>query len=189
MHRLLLWQWVVAIVAIALVVPPVAGSAGAASSTSSHEVTRIEPLSGEVVGVAHPVVVAFRAPVANRAAAERSIRITASQNMIGTFTWASPTTVEWIPTGFWPAHAEVTVLVGGAKSTFHTGAAVVGIADIDGHTFTVSVDDQVVRAMPASMGKPGFETPVGMFDVLEKQRSVVFDSRTIGFHWMTRRAT
>lgn len=34
--------------------------------------------------------------------------------------------------------------------------------------------------MPASMGKSGFETPVGTFRVLEKQRNVVFDSRTIG---------
>lgn len=34
--------------------------------------------------------------------------------------------------------------------------------------------------MPASLGKPGFDTPVGTFSVLEKQRNVVFDSRTIG---------
>lgn len=32
----------------------------------------------------------------------------------------------------------------------------------------------------ASMGKLGFETPRGTFTALEKQRSVVFDSRTIG---------
>jgi lipoprotein-anchoring transpeptidase ErfK/SrfK len=56
----------------------------------------------------------------------------------------------------------------------------VGVADISGHIFTVSIDGQVVRAMPASMGKPSRPTPVGSFSVLEKDRSVVMDSRTIG---------
>lgn len=54
------------------------------------------------------------------------------------------------------------------------------VADISAHTFTVSIDEQVVREMAASLGKPGFDTPVGAFRVLEKQRNVVFDSRTIG---------
>jgi lipoprotein-anchoring transpeptidase ErfK/SrfK len=57
---------------------------------------------------------------------------------------------------------------------------VVGVADISGHILTVSIDGQVVRAMPASMGKPSRPTPVGSFSVLEKDRSVVMDSRTIG---------
>ena len=54
------------------------------------------------------------------------------------------------------------------------------VADISAHTFTVIIDEQVVREMAASLGKPGFDTPVGAFRVLEKQRNVVFDSRTIG---------
>ena len=72
------------------------------------------------------------------------------------------------------------VTAGGAKTTFETGAALVGVADIDAHTFTVSIDDQVVRQMPASMGKPRHPTPIGSFAALEKQASVVMDSRTIG---------
>ena len=34
--------------------------------------------------------------------------------------------------------------------------------------------------MPASMGKPSRPTPVGSYSVLEKDRSVEMDSRTIG---------
>ncbi|MCH9666820.1 MAG: L,D-transpeptidase, partial [Actinomycetia bacterium] len=63
---------------------------------------------------------------------------------------------------------------------FTTGAAVLGVADISAHSFTVLIDGQVVREMPASLGKPGFDTPIGTFKVLERQRKVVFDSRTIG---------
>ena len=56
----------------------------------------------------------------------------------------------------------------------------VGVADISSHTFTVSIDDQVIREMPASMGKPEFPTPVGRYTALSRERSVTFDSRTIG---------
>ena len=38
------------------------------------------------------------------------------------------------------------VTAGGAKTSFETGAATVGVADIDAHTFTVSIDGEVVRA-------------------------------------------
>ena len=38
----------------------------------------------------------------------------------------------------------------------------------------------VLRTMPASMGKPSRPTPMGSFTALEKERSVVMDSRTIG---------
>ena len=55
-----------------------------------------------------------------------------------------------------------------------------GVASISEHTFTVSIDGQVVRTMPASMGKPKHPTPIGSFTALEKQSSVVMDSRTIG---------
>ena len=71
-----------------------------------------------------------------------------------------------------PLTRRIIVTAGGAKTTFETGAAVVGVADIDAHTFTVSIDDQVVRQMPASMGKPKYPTPIGTFAALEKQSVV-----------------
>ncbi|OBB76730.1 hypothetical protein A5759_05425 [Mycobacterium sp. 852014-52144_SCH5372336] len=94
---------------------------------------------GETVGIAHPVTVEFRAPVVDRVAAERAITITTSQTLTGTFTWLDDMTVEWSPDGFWPAHAGVAVLAGGIKTEFNTGAALVGVVDIDAHTFTVKV--------------------------------------------------
>ena len=54
------------------------------------------------------------------------------------------------------------------------------VADLDAHTFTVSIDGQVVREMPASMGKDATPTPVGTFFAMSRERNVVFDSRTIG---------
>jgi lipoprotein-anchoring transpeptidase ErfK/SrfK len=159
---------------------PAVGSGAAASSSVDNRVAMLRPGPGEVVGVAHPVLVGFATPVEDRMAVERSITVTPSQPVTGRFTWANDSLLEWNPDGFWPAHSTITVSVGGIKTDFTTGAAVVGVADISAHTFTVSIDEQVVREMPASLGKPGFDTPVGTFKVLEKQRNVVFDSRTIG---------
>jgi lipoprotein-anchoring transpeptidase ErfK/SrfK len=153
---------------------------GMAAVPTQLAVANIAPAAGDLVGVAMPVTVTFAGPVANRVAAERAISFSSPKTPAGTFTWLADDAVQFTPTGFWPAHSTISVSVGGAKTTFGTNAAVVGVADIDAHTFTVSIDDQVVREMPASMGKPKHPTPIGSFTALEKQSPVVMDSRTIG---------
>jgi lipoprotein-anchoring transpeptidase ErfK/SrfK len=157
-----------------------AGLAAVPGPGTDLAVTAISPSAGDVVGVAAPIEVTFAEPVVNAARAERSIDIASSNTPTGTFTWLSNQIVQWTPQGFWPAHSPISVTAGGFSTSFETGSKVVGVADIDAHTFTVSIDDQVVRQMPASMGKPKHPTPVGSFTALEKQASVVMDSRTIG---------
>jgi lipoprotein-anchoring transpeptidase ErfK/SrfK len=168
---------VVGIAAIAIAGSVTTSSAGVTAPT---DVASIRPASGETVGVAYPVTVTFAQSIRNRAAAEGTIAITSPANPAGSFTWLNDRVVQWNPKGFWPAHSSIMVTAGGAKTTFETGAAVVGVADIDAHTFTVSIDGQVMRQMPASMGKSRFPTPTGTFAALEKQSVVVMDSRTIG---------
>jgi lipoprotein-anchoring transpeptidase ErfK/SrfK len=143
-------------------------------------VASIQPASGAVVGVAHPVVVTFTGPVADRAAAERTIKITSPSHTAGRFTWVDDNVVQWIPDVYWPAHTKVTVQVHGLSTGFETGDAVRAVASISAHTFTVSINDEVVRTMPASMGKPSRPTPIGSYTALSKERTVTFDSRTIG---------
>jgi lipoprotein-anchoring transpeptidase ErfK/SrfK len=152
----------------------------AASVMSPTDVVSISPAPGQKVGVAMPVTVTFAQSIADRGAAEGTISFTSPATPTGSFTWLNDRVVQWNPTGFWPAHSNIIVTAGGAKTSFESGAATVGVADIDAHTFTVSIDGQVVRQMPASMGKSRFPTPVGTFAALEKQSVVVMDSRTIG---------
>lgn len=172
---------VAGVTAIVMAASGATGSAAVAPRTPGLTVASIEPVNGQVVGVAYPVVVGFTEPVVDRGAAERAIDITSSKQMPhGQFTWLNDRVVQWVPEDFWPAHTTVRVTAGPLSTDFEIGAAVVGVADISAHTFTVSIDGQVKREMPASMGKPRYPTPVGRFAVLEKQRNVVFDSRTIG---------
>ncbi len=158
------------------------GSAGTslAAAPGSVPVANIAPASGDVVGVAMPVTVTFAEPVTDRGWAERSIRLSSSPLPEGSFTWLRNDVVQWTPSEFWPAHSTVSLSVGGVKTSFETGAQVVGVADISAHTYTVSIDGEVAREMPASMGKPKFPTPIGTFAALGKESVVVMDSRTIG---------
>ncbi|MDH6194234.1 lipoprotein-anchoring transpeptidase ErfK/SrfK [Mycobacterium frederiksbergense] len=153
--------------------------AAAAVSTPAPGAT-IEPAAGSVVGVAMPLTVTFGAPVTDRAAAQRSLRINSPDTPAGTFTWLSDDVMQWKPDQLWPAHSKISVTAGGLKTSFETGATVLGVADIDAHTFTVSIDGAVARTMPASMGKPKHPTPIGTFSALSKEPVVVMDSRTIG---------
>jgi lipoprotein-anchoring transpeptidase ErfK/SrfK len=169
------------VVVIGVMVAALSGSVAAASAVVSTpaDVVSISP-SGMTVGVAHPVTVTFAGKIANRAAAERSLDISSPEMPAGNFSWSNDRVMQWTPGEFWPAHSTISLSVGGMKTNFQTGSATVGVASISNHTFTVSIDGEVMREMPASMGKYGFATPTGNFTALEKQSVVIMDSRTIG---------
>ncbi len=156
------------------------GVAATAPPVPGNSVASIQPATGEVVGVAHPVIVTFAAPVADRPAIERMIQVTSANHATGRFSWPADNVVQWTPDVYWPAHSHVAVEVHGMSGGFETGDAVLGVASISAHTFTVSVNGEVLRTMPASMGKPSRPTPQGSFTALSKERTVVMDSRTIG---------
>ena len=148
--------------------------------------------------MAHPVVVTFSAPVADRRAVERAIDIKSAPAMTGKFEWLDNDVVQWAPDRFWPAHSTVALSVAGLSTNFETGPEVVGVASISDHTFTVSVDGVEAGppsalpaphhrphwgeagVFPASMGRPEYPTPVGTYTVLAKERSVIMDSSSVG---------
>ena len=161
-------------------------------------IASVLPTQGEVVGVAHPVVVTFSEPISDRRAAERAIDIKSVPAMTGKFEWLDDDVVQWIPDRYWPAHSTVALSVGGRTTELVTGPAVIGVANISDHTFTVSIDGIDAGppsslpsphhrphwgepgVFPASMGRPEYPTPVGTYTVLAKERDVVMDSSSVG---------
>jgi lipoprotein-anchoring transpeptidase ErfK/SrfK len=186
------------VAAATVMASPAGVSPAAASRSSKFVIASVLPVPGQVVGVAHPVVVTFSAPVANRYAAERAIQVKSTPEMTGKFEWLENNVVQWLPDRFWPAHSTVALSVGPLATDFKTGPAVLGVADISDHTFTVSIDGVGTAPLPprpaphhrphwgeegvmlASMGRPEFPTPVGVFTVLSKDRSLVMDSSSVG---------
>nr|WP_261871285.1 L,D-transpeptidase [Mycobacterium marinum] len=172
--------------------------AGINRSQGNLSIASLRPTRGEVVGVAHPVVVTFSGPVADRHAAERAIAVKSAPAMTGRYEWLDNNVVQWVPDQFWPAHSTVALSVGGVSSQFKTGPEVLGIADIANHTFTVTIDGVDAEppprlpaphhrphwgedgVLPASMGRSEYPTPVGTYTVLSKDRSVIMDSSSVG---------
>jgi lipoprotein-anchoring transpeptidase ErfK/SrfK len=177
---------------------PAGTSMAAATASREPTVASVLPALGEVVGVAHPVVVTFSSPVADRLAAERSVDVTSSPAMTGKYEWLDATSVQWVPDRFWPAHSTIALSMGRFKTEFATGAAVIGVADLSAHTFTVRIDGVDAGppsavptphhrphwgepgVLPASMGRAEYPTPVGTYTVLGKDRSVYMDSSSVG---------
>jgi lipoprotein-anchoring transpeptidase ErfK/SrfK len=181
MHRAARYLFVmVAIAAMALTGSISRSAAAVPFPQPTPGVASVLPANGAVVGVAHPVVVTFTAPVTDRRAAERTIHVTSPADMPGHFDWVEDNVVQWVPDHYWPSHSHVSVTVQELTDGFDTGDALVGVASLSAHTFTVSRNGEVLRTMPASMGKPSRPTPIGSFTAMSKERTVVMDSRTIG---------
>ena len=189
---------VIGIAATAVAAPAGVRLAVASMPHGDFAVASVLPTRGEVVGVAHPVVVTFSRPITDRHAAERAIDVKSVPAMTGKFEWLDNNVVQWVPDRFWPGHSTVALSVGGLPTEFKTGPVLLGVADIANHTFTVSIDGVQAEpppplpaphhrphwgeqgVLPASMGRPEFETPVGTYSVLSKDRSVTMDSSTVG---------
>lgn len=185
----------VVVVATSVVTTPADTSVAATNRQLFDAISSVLPAQGDVVGVAHPIVVTFGAPVVDRRAVERSIEITSSPPMTGEFEWLEDNVVQWVPDRFWPAHSTVALSVGKLSTNFATGPAVVGTANITNHTFTVTIDGVDAAQLPsphhrpnfgqpgvfpASMGRPEYPTPVGTYTVIAKERDVLMDSSSVG---------
>jgi lipoprotein-anchoring transpeptidase ErfK/SrfK len=163
--------------------------------SSTHEAdAAIYPLDGMKVGVGQPLQVIFSEPVVNRAAVEQAIKITSTAGQTGAFHWFSDTMVRYRPEAFWAANSTVTMdmqlfgvdLGNGQIANFNKKVKVnfgdkkVAIADAAAHTFTLSVNDQVVKTLPVSMGDQRFPSARGYAVLMEKNRYDHFRAASIG---------
>jgi lipoprotein-anchoring transpeptidase ErfK/SrfK len=163
--------------------------------SSTHEAdAAIYPLDGMKVGVGQPLQVVFSEPVVNRDAVEKAIKITSSAGQAGAFHWFSDTMVRYRPEVFWAANSTVTMdmqlfgvdLGNGQIANFNKKANIrfgdkkVAIADAAAHTFTLSVNDQVVKTLPVSMGDKRFPSARGYAVLMEKNRHDHFRAASIG---------
>lgn len=159
--------------------------------------TDIYPWGDQVVGVAHPIIVRLNHPVPEeaRAAVEARLTIDADHALPrGSWAWISETELRYRPVDFWPAYTRITVHsdlarldVGGGvwglvdrDVTFRTGRAMVLRVDDRTHQMAVEVDGSVVRTVPISNGKAGFETRSGIKMISEKHEQYRMRSATLG---------
>jgi len=154
--------------------------------------TYITPGRG-VFGVGMPIIVSFTKPVPNKAAAQRALSVTTSPQQTGGWYWVGDQMVRWRPKTYWQPGTKVQVKAnlkgvdlgkgvwGGSdnSSSFSIGQAMISTVNIGDHTLTVRRDGQVLRTIPVTTGKPGWDTRIGIKVIMSKQYEVTMNASTI----------
>ncbi|MFC0315918.1 Ig-like domain-containing protein [Gordonia phosphorivorans] len=154
----------------------------------------ILPGKGEDVGIAQTVGVRFDEPIPNRKAAQDAIKITTNPEVKGAFYWISDSEVRWRPEHFFKPGTKVDIAVNtygidlgngmfgqeNVKSNFTVKRAMELFADDRTKTVVIKEDGKVIRTMPTSFGKPGHDTPNGIYMIGDRVDHIIMDSSTYG---------
>ncbi|MFC4858136.1 L,D-transpeptidase [Actinophytocola glycyrrhizae] len=154
----------------------------------------MNPLDGQTVGVGQPLAFYFDVNIENKAAVEQAIQISATPHTEGAFYWFDDSEVHWRPKEYWAAGTKITINAAIYGKDFGNGVfgndsrlanitvgdAIVATADGATHQMTVTVNGEVARTIPISMGKPAHETPVGTYVVMSEHSNYTMDSSTYG---------
>lgn len=154
----------------------------------------VSPAEGSTVGVGMPLVVSFDRPIKNRADVERALIVRTPTSFEGAWSWRDGTTVEFRPKSYWPGNIPVEVIAnfqglesskdvygkGGIKSSFNIGPSMVTKVDAATHEAQVLRDGAVIRTIPITTGKLGFETRSGTKVIVSKERTRIMDAATGG---------
>lgn len=154
----------------------------------------VAPLDGETVGVGMPVIVSFDIPVTDKAAMERHMQVTSKPQQRGAWHWLSDTEAHWRPASYWQAGTQVSVDLD--INSVHAGGGIygqesrhIGFTVGDAHVYKVDIaskqmrvfsNGSLLRTIPISAGKPGFETRSGVKVIMAKHETYDFNSGTIG---------
>ncbi|MFF4649901.1 Ig-like domain-containing protein [Streptomyces sp. NPDC001380] len=152
------------------------------------------PEAGSTVGVGMPVSLRFTRPIADRAAVERAVRVTADPPVPVRLHWFDGTRLDFRPKYFWKPGTRVLLSlrlrdqrvapgVYGVQRKdvrFTVGRSQVSTVDVRARTMTVRRDGGVLRTLPISAGSPQHPTYNGYLVVSEKFAVTRMNSRTVG---------
>ena len=154
----------------------------------------VMPLDGETVGVGMPIAIFFNQPVSDRAAVEGRLRVSSSPDVEGAWHWFNDKEIHWRPKAYWPSGTKVTLNLdlGGVDAGdgvwglrdrqvgFTIGQRHVSVVNVNSHQMTVTSGAKTVKVFPMSAGRPKYPTTNGIHFTLEKAKTVIMDSATVG---------
>jgi lipoprotein-anchoring transpeptidase ErfK/SrfK len=152
------------------------------------------PLPDSKVGVGMPVVLTFDVPVRDQAEFEKNLHVTSAPAQEGTWSWLSSTQVRFRPKEYWKPGTEVTVAAdvngvdagngiygqSSASTSFTVGRSMITKVDLASDVAKVVRDGKVVRTIPISGGKPGWETRSGTKLIMAKEFNKKMTNEMIG---------
>ena len=147
-----------------------------------------------VYGVAMPIAIEFDPdiPEEARAGVEKRLFVTTNPPQPGAWAWYGGTQVLYRPKNYWQPGTTITLraafegLPMGKRYGDKDYTATATITDkrtmlqVDNATKRMSVfqNDQLIRTLPVSLGKPGTPSSSGKMVIMEKAEQTVFDTRT-----------
>lgn len=156
---------------------------------------------GSTVGVAMPVSIVFDNPVKDKAAVEKQLKVTTSDNTVGSWGWikdySGKDRVDWRPKEYWKSGADVKVQMnlngvdsgpGGGmfvkdyNTEFKIGKDRQVKVDLDSKKMTVTENGQSVGTIAISAGTPGGKKASwdGKMVLMAKEGTIRMDSQTVG---------
>ena len=117
-----------------------------------------------------------------------------STPVLGAWSWVNDREVEYRPQELWPGNTQVQLAMNlqgvqskpgvfGSADTiqeFSFRPALVSVVDAATYTMDVFKDGELIKTIPITTGKSGFETRSGTKVILSKERSRVMDAATGG---------
>ncbi|MFF1518470.1 Ig-like domain-containing protein [Streptomyces sp. NPDC058305] len=157
-------------------------------------VGRFTPEANSTSGVGMPVSIAFTHAVADRAAVEKAITVTAEPAVEIVGHWFGNTRLDFRPREYWAAGTKITLSlrlkdvegadgVYGVQSkdvTFRIGRRQVSTVDLAKDTMTVERDGTAVASYPVTGGDTDHTTWSGIMVISERLRQTRMESSTVG---------
>ncbi|MFI2202463.1 Ig-like domain-containing protein [Streptomyces sp. NPDC020192] len=153
------------------------------------------PEDGSTVGVGMPFSVNFTRGITNPQAVEKAIRITTSPAVDVEGHWFGNDRLDFRPEKYWKEGTKVTVdlnldgvegrsgVYGSQHKTvkFTIGRNQVSIVDAKKHTMKITQDGKVIKTLPVTTGKPGYDTWNGEMVISEKLTVTRMNGETVGY--------
>jgi lipoprotein-anchoring transpeptidase ErfK/SrfK len=148
--------------------------------------TEIYEGSDQTYGVGMPIMLTFSQPITNRAAVERSLELTTSKPVTGSWYWDDSEHLNFRPRDYWPANTTVSFDghlsgVQGAKGvygaanltqTFNIGRSLIAVASTTTHKTQIYLNGKLTYDWPISTGRASLPTPDGTYVSVEKNNPV-----------------
>ncbi|OIJ98587.1 L,D-transpeptidase [Streptomyces colonosanans] len=173
------------------------------TTAAADKVNKVEwrPGGATTVGVAQPISLVFDFPVRNKAAVEKQLKVTSSNNTEGSWgwmkDWSGKDRVDWRPKEYWQPGTKVTLdarlngtdsgasggwFVRDYKLGFTIGARQVVKVDLDSKQLTMERNGKTLRTFPVSGGTPGPDTGSwrGTEVLMAKEGTIRMNSETVG---------
>ncbi|MFF4691464.1 Ig-like domain-containing protein [Streptomyces sp. NPDC001307] len=153
------------------------------------------PEDGSTVGVGMPFSINFTRGITHPDAVEKAVRIRTEPAVDVEGHWFGNDRLDFRPQQYWKEGTKVTVdlnldgvegrdgVYGKQHKTikFTIGRNQVSIVDAKKHTMKVTQDGKVIRTIPVTTGKPGYDTWNGQMVISEKLTVTRMNGETVGY--------